>query len=172
MINVHFSTKCVFLFLQLVFFTSGQMMTKQHRTHAATTKTVNDLWCYQCNTLDDGDSCTNLTDPNGNYTNFRYKCEDENRICMVKQHTYNYTTNSTKTPVSKLWYIERNCTSKCEPDCIVIGERSKIISCTICCDANFCNNGTSTAHEMPLKWKKEQRILLILAIIFNILFLT
>lgn len=66
---------------------TGQMMTKQHRTHAATTKTVNDLWCYQCNTLDDGDSCTNLTDPNGNYTNFRYKCEDENRICMVR-HLY------------------------------------------------------------------------------------
>lgn len=58
---------------------SGQILSTEHRTHAASER-VNDLWCYQCGTLEDGERCSNLT---GNYTAFEHKCTGDKRTCMV-----------------------------------------------------------------------------------------
>lgn len=54
-------------------------MSTEHRTHAASER-VNDLWCYQCETMEDGEKCSNLT---GNYSAFEYKCTGDKRTCMV-----------------------------------------------------------------------------------------
>lgn len=65
----------------------GQLMSKEHRTHAASER-ANDLWCYQCDTMDDGERCANLT---GNFSSFMHKCMDDKRICMVRlrpKHLY------------------------------------------------------------------------------------
>jgi len=59
---------------------TGQLMSKEHRTHAASER-ANDLWCYQCDTMEDGEKCSNLS---GNYSAFEYKCMDDKRVCMVR----------------------------------------------------------------------------------------
>lgn len=83
--------------------------------------------------------------------------EIEEQICwmkfpIVQVKKFSYTTsteNSTSSP--KLWSLERNCTNKCEPGCIVIGERTKLYSCTTCCETSLCNIGTGTANELTMK---------------------
>lgn len=54
-------------------------MSTEHRTQAASER-VNNLWCYQCETMEDGERCSNLT---GNYSAFEYKCTGDKRTCMV-----------------------------------------------------------------------------------------
>ncbi|KAG7208430.1 hypothetical protein KM043_014660 [Ampulex compressa] len=135
-----------FLILASRALANGQLMSQEHRTHAASER-VNDLWCYQCDTMDDGEKCANLT---GNYSAFEHKCTDDKRICMVKKFSYTTSTeNSTSSP--QTWSMERNCTNKCEPGCIVIGERTKLYACTACCEKSFCNVGTGTANELVIK---------------------
>ncbi|XP_012282947.1 uncharacterized protein LOC105701091 [Orussus abietinus] len=120
-----------------------QLMSKEHRTHAASER-ANDLWCYQCDTMDDGERCVDLA---GNHSSLIQKCKDDRRICMVKRFSYTTSTeNSTSVPM--MWSLERNCTNKCEPGCIVIGERTKLYACTACCEKSLCNTGTGTAAEI------------------------
>lgn len=41
----------------------------------------------------------------------------------------------------------RECAETCEPGCIVIGERTKLHSCIMCCDeVNYCNFGSGSIH--------------------------
>lgn len=47
----------------------------------------------------------------------------------------------------KLWLLQRNCTKTCEPGCIVIGERTKLHSCTTCCENSFCNVGNGSRRS-------------------------
>lgn len=97
--------------------------------------------------MDDGERCSNLT---GDASIFEHKCTGDKRICMVKRFSYTTSTeNSTSSP--QTWSMERNCTSKCEPGCIVIGERTKLYACTACCEKSLCNTGTGTANELTLK---------------------
>ncbi|XP_015600390.1 uncharacterized protein LOC107270163 isoform X2 [Cephus cinctus] len=118
-------------------------MSKEHRTHAASER-ANDLWCYQCDTMDDGERCVDLA---GNYSSLIQKCKDDKRICMVKRFSYTTSTeNSTSVPM--MWSLERNCTNKCEPGCIVIGERTKLYACTACCEKSLCNTGKGTAADL------------------------
>ena len=37
---------------------------------------------------------------------------------------FSYTENATS-PLA-LWYIERNCSAKCDPGCLILGERTKV----------------------------------------------
>ncbi|CAK9814716.1 hypothetical protein ANTQUA_LOCUS8186 [Anthophora quadrimaculata] len=135
-----------FLIVASVTITNGELLSKKHRTHAAS-ESANDLWCYQCHTMEDGDRCSNLT---GNYTVFHNKCTGDKRICMVKRFSYTTSTeDSTSSP--QIWSMERNCTSKCEPGCIVIGERTKLSACTTCCKESFCNIGTGAANDFMMK---------------------
>lgn len=64
---------------------AGQLSSKEHRTQAASEK-ANDLWCYQCFTMDNDDKCINLTDNTGNSSTFRQKCWDDKRMCMVRPY--------------------------------------------------------------------------------------
>ncbi|XP_037040578.1 uncharacterized protein LOC119077475 [Bradysia coprophila] len=108
-----------------------------HKTQAAAEK-HNDMWCYSCHSMEDGDICIdNIT---ANYSSFMKKCKDEEFICMVKKFSYTTSTeNSTSSP--KMWSLERKCSAHCENGCIVIGERTKLYACTSCCNTSYCNSG-------------------------------
>ena len=43
---------------------------------------------------------------------------------LIQVKRYSYTENATS-PLA-LWYIERNCSAKCEPGCLILGERTKV----------------------------------------------
>ena len=59
---------------------------------------------------------------------------------QVKRYSYSIINgNTTSPPVKRLWSLQRNCTNKCEPGCIVIGERTKLYACTVCCGTYLCN---------------------------------
>ncbi|XP_012144481.1 uncharacterized protein LOC100883291 [Megachile rotundata] len=135
-----------FLFLTTITLANGQLLSTEHRTNAASER-VNDLWCYHCHTSDDGERCSNLT---GNYTAFEHKCTGDKRTCMVKRFSFTTSTeDSTSSPLT--WSLERNCTSKCEPGCIVIGERTKLSACTTCCEQSLCNVGTGASNDLTMK---------------------
>ncbi|XP_014209932.1 uncharacterized protein LOC106640413 [Copidosoma floridanum] len=135
---------------------NGQLTSKEHRTHAASER-KNDLWCYRCDTIDEGDTCVSLA---GNDSHLMQKCKDDKRLCMVKRFSYTTSTeNSTSEPM--MWGMERNCTNKCEPGCIVIGERTKLYSCTSCCDWSLCNTGSGQGQDI---FAKELEFFLALAI--------
>ncbi|XP_008204952.1 uncharacterized protein LOC100121698 [Nasonia vitripennis] len=159
--------ECGLLLLVLVMIlfgssSNGQLMSKEHRTHAASER-KDDLWCYQCDTIGEGDSCVNLT---GNHSSLIQKCKDDKRTCMVKRFSYTTSTeNSTSVPM--MWGLERNCTNKCEPGCIVIGERTKLYACTACCEKSLCNSGTGTANDLTTK-ESEFFLALALQIVLTI----
>lgn len=50
-----------------------------HRTKAASEK-QNDLWCYRCDSMSDGDRCQDLQD---NSTSLHMKCSKEHKKCQV-----------------------------------------------------------------------------------------
>ncbi|XP_076636609.1 uncharacterized protein LOC143349328 [Colletes latitarsis] len=135
-----------FLIVASIVLVNGQILSTEHRTNAALER-ANDLWCYRCDTMEDEERCSNLT---GNYTSFMHKCTGDKRTCMVKRVSYTTSTeNSTSSP--QTWYIERNCTSKCDPGCIIIGERTKLYACIACCEKSFCNIGTGAANNLTTK---------------------
>lgn len=116
-----------------------------HKTQAAAEK-HNDVWCYSCHSMEDGDVCIdNIT---ANYSSFMKKCKDDEYICMVKRFSYTTSTeNATSSP--KMWSLERKCASNCESGCIIIGERTKLYACTSCCNSSYCNSGRG-ANASPL----------------------
>ncbi|EDW01706.1 uncharacterized protein LOC6560745 [Drosophila grimshawi] len=112
-----------------------------HRTAAAIER-VNKLWCYACDTMDDGPACVDVLERND--TTLMKKCQGEEFICMVKRFSYTTSTeNSTSPP--KMWSLDRRCAVNCEPGCIIIGERTKLYACTSCCEESFCNTGRGGA---------------------------
>ncbi|XP_059489039.1 uncharacterized protein LOC132204516 [Neocloeon triangulifer] len=139
---------CLLVYLFNLHATSGQLLGREHKTYAASER-ANNLTCFSCGTMEDGENCANLP-PNSSYVsqNFVRKCPDEMRICIVKRISYTTSTeNSIADP--KMWSLERNCSSRCEPGCIVIGERTKLYACTHCCDTPMCNVGKATACRRP-----------------------
>lgn len=56
------------------------------------------------------------------------------------------TSTEDVTGKPKLWLLQRNCTKSCEPGCIVVGERTKLYSCTTCCETSLCNYGSGSEH--------------------------
>ncbi|CAG5106100.1 Protein of unknown function [Cotesia congregata] len=126
---VHLSRVLLLLFCMCFLFfmvtvDAGQLLSTEHRTHAATER-ANDLNCYECDTIKDGEHC-------------------------VKRYSFTLSTeNSTSEPM--MWALERNCTNKCEPGCIVIGERTKLFACTDCCEKSYCNTGKGTAADLTTR---------------------
>ncbi|XP_011690464.1 PREDICTED: uncharacterized protein LOC105451602 isoform X2 [Wasmannia auropunctata] len=149
--SVYVAITC-FLLVTLMTLTSGsgQLMSKEHRTHAASER-ANDLSCYRCFTMNQGEKCINITQFNATEVQeYEHKCTDDRRICMVKRFSYTTSTeNSTSAP--RTWSLERNCTNKCEAGCIVIGERTKLYACTSCCEANLCNVGNGISNDLIIK---------------------
>lgn len=106
-----------------------------HKTQAAAERT-NDLWCYNCHSMESGDKCVeNIT---ANYSSFLKKCKDDEFICMVQKFSYTTSTENA-TSSARMWSLERRCTAACEAGCIVIGERTKLYACTSCCRTSYCN---------------------------------
>ncbi|KAH8297330.1 hypothetical protein KR044_010418 [Drosophila immigrans] len=133
-----------------------------HRTAAAIER-VNQLWCYSCHTMEDGQACVDVV--MRNVSTMRKKCQGEEFMCMVSSSAvdhsnrwqcflcqvkrFSYTTsteNSTSSP--KMWSLDRRCTVNCEPGCIIIGERTKLYACTSCCEESYCNTGRSAASAI------------------------
>ncbi|XP_046667396.1 uncharacterized protein LOC124359045 [Homalodisca vitripennis] len=126
---------------------SGEFISDQHhQTDGAKVKKL-DLWCYKCDTMDDGDRCSNLS--SGDESKLVYKCPEHRTICMVKRYSYTTSTENS-TSVQRMWSLERNCTHRCEPGCIVIGERTKLYACTACCERSLCNTGRGSATALSL----------------------
>ncbi|KAG8334428.1 hypothetical protein J6590_090880 [Homalodisca vitripennis] len=97
--------------------------------------------------MDDGDRCSNLS--SGDESKLVYKCPEHRTICMVKRYSYTTSTENS-TSVQRMWSLERNCTHRCEPGCIVIGERTKLYACTACCERSLCNTGRGSATALSL----------------------
>lgn len=112
----------------------------EHRTKAATQK-VADHFCYQCDSMLDK-RCENISDviKTPEMMNFQLKCAHDQRFCKVKRISMSTSTED-NIGIPKLWLLQRNCTKNCEEGCIVIGERTKLRSCTTCCDKDYCNDG-------------------------------
>ncbi|XP_026822497.1 uncharacterized protein LOC113560674 [Rhopalosiphum maidis] len=121
---------------------------KIYQTNAALEK-ENLMFCYECNTMVNGKSCSNFTDKD-EYSRFSTKCTGDRKTCMVKRYSYT-TSNESTTSGQQLWSLERNCSGKCEDGCIVIGERIKIYACQACCESPLCNvsNGTDRRSATP-----------------------
>lgn len=67
---------------------AGQSLTTAiHRTQAAQER-INDLQCYKCDTMEDGEACVDVV--NSNNTNFLHKCVGEEFICMVRLYNLQY----------------------------------------------------------------------------------
>ena len=68
---------------------------------------------------------------------------------QVKRYSYSIINGNTSQPEKRLWSLQRNCTSKCEAGCIVIGERTKLYACTVCCGTYLCNtmNDGASLHQ-------------------------
>lgn len=85
------------------------------------------------------------------------------RHSLLQTKSFSYTTsteNTTSAP--RLFSLERNCTSKCEPGCIIIGERTKLYACTECCESNLCNTGNgATAFHFHPSWSELLPCLLV-----------
>ncbi|XP_050429831.1 uncharacterized protein LOC126838993 [Adelges cooleyi] len=116
---------------------------KVYQTSAALEK-ENHMYCYECNTMVNGNSCSNFTDKD-DYIKFSTKCTGDRKVCMVKRYSYT-TSNESGTSTQQLWSLERNCSVKCEAGCIIIGERNKIYACQDCCESPLCNisNGANS----------------------------
>ncbi|XP_046638514.1 uncharacterized protein LOC124316549 [Daphnia pulicaria] len=97
------------------------------------------LTCHQCRSFEDGDQCIHLA---VNSSIFNEPCGSQHTACMVKR--FSYTENATS-PLA-LWYIERNCSAKCEPGCLILGERTKLYACISCCKEKLCNIGNGAHH--------------------------
>ncbi|KAK4883298.1 hypothetical protein RN001_006617 [Aquatica leii] len=116
---------------------AGEITDSEHRTKAATEK-LPTLVCYRCNTMTD-DKCLDLHD---NSTTFHANCSDDTRICQVKRISLTtITSTGDMSGKAKLWMLQRDCTGTCDPGCIIIGERTKLYSCTTCCEESYCNYG-------------------------------
>ncbi|CAD7077194.1 unnamed protein product [Hermetia illucens] len=114
-----------------------------HKTPAAEVK-INDLWCYTCETMEDGEACVDFL---SNRSSLAKQCKADEYICMVKRFSYTTSTeNSTSSP--KMWSLERKCAVNCESGCIIIGERTKLYACTSCCNKSLCNTGTGSAASL------------------------
>lgn len=106
----------------------------------------NDLWCYNCDTMEQGAICGNLST---NHSSLIKKCQEEELMCMVQRFSYTYSTEN-MTSGLKMWSLQRKCSKTCEPSCIVIGERVKLFACTSCCNASLCNTGNGSASFEPI----------------------
>lgn len=149
--------------LHLVLVNAGEITESEHRTKAATEK-LPTLVCYRCNNMVDGDDCSYLKD---NSSLFHANCSDNARICQVKRISMT-SINKTGDVIGKptLWMLQRNCTATCDPGCVIIGERTKLYSCTTCCEESLCNSGSSADSVVA---KRRFELDLLCFYIFNLI---
>lgn len=132
---------------------ASSLTDRDHRTQAAN-EHVNNLACYTCDTMKDGNTCAEVIAGNKTLKSSiqTSKCESEELICMVKRFSYTTSTENS-TSEQKLWSLKRTCTDNCEAGCIIIGERTKLYACTSCCRKSLCNTGRGAGDVMTKKPK-------------------
>lgn len=102
-----------------------------------------ELWCYSCDSMEDGELCNDLT---GNNSNLFKKCKQDEPFCSIKRISYTIATENSTTP-PRVWSLQRSCSNVCGKGCIVIGERTKLYACTSCCTTPLCNVGEGAADR-------------------------
>jgi len=103
------------------------------------------LSCHVCHSFSEGSKCIHLA---ANSSTFSTPCHDNQTACMVKR--FSYTENATSP--SSIWSVERNCSKKCEPGCLILGERTKLYVCTSCCNQPSCNIGNGVSSRCNFSW--------------------
>ena len=88
------------------------------------------------------DDCVNINNTIMRQIDLTKKCSQEERYCSVKRFSYTMSDKNS-TSDKKLWTLQRNCTQKCENECIIIGERMKLHACQTCCTTSLCNVGSN-----------------------------
>ncbi|RXG73694.1 hypothetical protein Avbf_06790, partial [Armadillidium vulgare] len=78
------------------------------------------LSCWACNTTDENDGCFNLTEEYLSEERMQ-KCMPHQKYCKVERVWYIISVNKPAHNFS----IYRNCTEKCEPYCLIMGDRTK-----------------------------------------------
>lgn len=116
-----------------------------HKTKEAGTK-VNELYCFTCDMMFDGEDCLNINQTRTKQTNLTRKCTEKEPFCSVKRFSYTMSDKNT-TSDKKLWNVQRNCSTECNNSCIIIGERTKLYACQTCCDNNLCNVGAGAERN-------------------------
>ena len=120
-----------------------------HKTKEAGT-VVNELFCFTCDMMFDGEDCLNINQTRTKQTNLTRKCSEKELFCSVKRFSYTMSDKNT-TSEKKLWNVQRNCSEECDNSCIIIGERTKLYACQTCCDNNLCNVGAGVERNV-MSW--------------------
>ncbi|XP_064104490.1 uncharacterized protein LOC135214290 [Macrobrachium nipponense] len=102
------------------------------------------LVCWSCSSSSHGNPCTNI-DPTNSTTVDAKVCEPDEKFCWVKRIWYVVETKRGEETV--VFSVNRNCSAECSPTCIVIGDRTKIHSCTSCCTESHCNTDNSSSSR-------------------------
>ena len=73
----------------------------------------------------------------------------EPNCVQVQIYKTTSTVNSSAAPAERIWSVERQCAMTCDPGCLTVGERTKIIKCVSCCSQDLCNfgDGAATSRE-------------------------
>ncbi|KAL1491581.1 hypothetical protein ABEB36_012156 [Hypothenemus hampei] len=127
--NLFDGVLCIGL-LQFICVIAIRTVETTHKTRWANEK---ELWCHRCDSMADGEHCSNVSE---NHTQLHHKCSKEQKKCLVRRISMSTSTEEI-TGKPSVWLVQRNCTENCEPGCIVIGERTKLHSCITCCDEHI-----------------------------------
>lgn len=119
-----------------------------------------ELVCYSCDSMEDGEQCLDLS---GNNSNLFKKCKPDESFCTVKRISYTITTENATTPL-RTWSLQRQCSNSCGKGCIVIGERTKLFACTSCCETSLCNVGEGRAVSMMGDSSTVRTVLILVAV--------
>nr|XP_015915946.2 uncharacterized protein LOC107445942 [Parasteatoda tepidariorum] len=105
-------------------------------------RTPHNLSCYECNTLNHGDTCRNLQ---YNNSALQRSCKTSQMFCSVI--LFRYSADSSE---YFFWSIERRCEETCHEGCNTVGERVKLFLCRSCCNKYLCNYGNfGTENATP-----------------------
>lgn len=97
------------------------------------------LSCWSCSDNTTG-QCYDLDQNNKNLSQ---TCNPEEVFCSVNRIWYVVEGEANETNFS----LNRTCVAGCSPSCVVIGDRTKIHSCTSCCTSSLCNIGNSASAQ-------------------------
>ncbi|MPC08926.1 hypothetical protein E2C01_001523 [Portunus trituberculatus] len=96
------------------------------------------LTCWSCLAHTQGPDCYDLDYENMTLTKM---CNPEEVFCTVNRIWYVVEAGAEARNLS----VNRTCAADCSPSCVVIGDRTKIHSCTSCCTTSYCNVGSSAS---------------------------
>ncbi|XP_045616176.1 uncharacterized protein [Procambarus clarkii] len=100
------------------------------------------LTCWTCSSNSHGSDCYVLNQENITLTtSVSRNCTPEETFCTVKRVWYVVEAGAEEMDFG----VNRTCAAVCNPSCMVIGDRTKIYSCTSCCSESYCNTGSSAS---------------------------